>query len=77
MTSDRRDNTSYSEVIEILSREGFEGMAEVFKILMNEAMKAERAAVFRLPPMSELSIDKARPMALSQRQWLLEWARFR
>lgn len=50
MTSDRRDNTSYSEVIEILGREGIEGMAEVFKILMNEAMKAERAAVLQAAP---------------------------
>ena len=76
MTSDKRDNTSYSEVIEILGRDGIEGMAELFKILMNEAMKAERATVLQAAPYERTEQRQGYALTdLNQRPLPLGWER--
>lgn len=50
MTSVDRDNSLLREVIEVISREGSEGMAEAFALLLNEAMKRERSEVLGAKP---------------------------
>jgi transposase-like protein len=42
MTHDEH-STRFEEVIQVLCEHGFDGMAEAIEILMNEAMKLERA----------------------------------
>ncbi len=44
------DSTVVEAAMELLSREGFEGFPEALRILLNEAMKAERSAVLRAGP---------------------------
>ena len=44
------DSTVVSTAMELLSREGFEGFPEALKLLLNEAMKAERSAVLGAGP---------------------------
>jgi transposase-like protein len=34
-----------NEVLELITEQGLDGMAEAYRILLNEAMKAERSAV--------------------------------
>ncbi len=36
-------STRFEELLQLLSEQGFDGMAEAIEILMNEAMKLERA----------------------------------
>ena len=43
------------EVLQILMKEGWEGLSEAMSILFNEAMKAERAAVLRAEPYQRTS----------------------
>lgn len=43
-------STRLSELFQLLSEHGFEGMAEAIEILMNEAMKLERAEVLGATP---------------------------
>ena len=45
MTPDQDKNTLMSRVIEVVSEQGFEGMAQAFAIIFNEAMRRERSAV--------------------------------
>lgn len=42
--------TRFEELLQLLSNHGFEGMAEAIEILMNEAMKLERAEVLGAMP---------------------------
>jgi putative transposase len=44
MTHDSESN-AMNEVLELIAQEGLDGMADAYRILLNEAMKAERAAV--------------------------------
>ena len=44
------DSTVVEAAMELLSREGFEGFPEALKLLLNEAMKAERSAVLGAGP---------------------------
>ena len=44
------DSTVVQTAMELLSREGFEGFPEALKLLLNEAMKAERSAVLGAGP---------------------------
>lgn len=37
------ESTRFSEVVQLLADEGFDGMAQAIEILVNEAMKLERA----------------------------------
>lgn len=46
----RDQRTPVSEALEALAAEGFEGMAEAIRLLMNEAMKIERSAFLRAEP---------------------------
>ena len=43
-------STRFEELLQLLSDHGFDGMAEVIEILMNEAMKLERAEVLGAMP---------------------------
>ena len=43
-------STCFAELFQLLSDNGFEGMAEAIEILMNEAMKIERAEVLGATP---------------------------
>ena len=43
-------STCFSELLQLLSEHGFDGMAEAIEILMNEAMKLERAEVLGARP---------------------------
>ena len=43
-------STRFEELLQLLSEHGFEGMAEAVQILMNEAMKLERAEVLGATP---------------------------
>ena len=42
--------TAFTEVLELLSDQGFEGMANAMQILLNEAMKLERAEFIGAAP---------------------------
>jgi transposase-like protein len=44
------DGTVFETVMEILTQAGFNGFAEAFRILMNEAMKVERSTVLGADP---------------------------
>jgi transposase-like protein len=44
------DSTVVEAAMELLSREGFEGFPEALKLLLNEAMKAERSVVLGAGP---------------------------
>lgn len=44
------DSTVVASAMELLSREGFEGFPEALRILLNEAMKAERSAALGAGP---------------------------
>ncbi|HWT79075.1 MAG TPA: IS256 family transposase [Candidatus Methylomirabilis sp.] len=44
------ESTVMNEVLELISEQGLDGMAEAYRILLNEAMKAERAAVLGATP---------------------------
>ena len=46
----RDQPTPVSDALEVLTAEGFEGMAEAIRLLMNEAMKIERSAFLRAEP---------------------------
>lgn len=50
MTPIDQDNKLLKEVIEVISREGSEGMAEAFALLLNEAMKRERSEALGAKP---------------------------
>ena len=39
----QQDSTVFETVMQLLSDAGFDGFAQAFQILVNEAMKAERA----------------------------------
>jgi len=43
-------STHFEEIFQLLSEHGFEGMAEAIEVLMNEAMKLERAEVLGATP---------------------------
>ena len=43
-------STAFDELLQLLSNQGFAGMAEAIEILMNEAMKLERAEVLGAMP---------------------------
>jgi hypothetical protein len=43
-------NNLFRSLIEAISREGFDGMAQVFTLLMNEVMKAERSEALAALP---------------------------
>jgi putative transposase len=43
-------STGFSQLVQLLSEHGFDGMAEAIEILMNEAMKLERAEVLGAGP---------------------------
>jgi|LSQX01.3.fsa_nt_gb transposase-like protein len=45
-----KNNTLLSQVLEVLSEEGFSGMAQVFSVLFNEAMKRERSEALKALP---------------------------
>lgn len=45
-----KENSLLSAVLEVITRDGSEGMSEVFRVLLNEAMKAERSAVINAQP---------------------------
>jgi len=45
-----KNNNLLSEVIEVVSREGFDGMAQAFSILFNEAMRRERSEALKALP---------------------------
>jgi len=44
------DSTALETVLQVLTQEGFEGLAEAIRILINEAMKVERSAVLQAQP---------------------------
>ena len=44
------NSTTLQDVMNILSNNGFDGTLEIFKILMNEAMKAERSQALHAGP---------------------------
>ena len=46
----KRDNTLLSQVIEVISAEGVDGMARVFSMLLNEAMRWERSEALKALP---------------------------
>ena len=50
MTPIDRDNKLFREVLEMISREGSESMAEAFSLLLNEAMKRERSEALGAQP---------------------------
>jgi len=50
MTHHTPDATSISSALELLAREGFEGMAGAIELLLNEAMKLERSAFLGAGP---------------------------
>ena len=50
MTPVDNNNNLLKEVIEVISREGSEGMAEAFSLLLNEAMKRERSEALGARP---------------------------
>jgi putative transposase len=43
-------STGFSQLVQLLSEHGFDGMAEAIEILMNEAMKLERSEVLGARP---------------------------
>ena len=44
------DRTSYTQVLELLTEHGFDGMANAMQILLNEAMELERSEFFNAAP---------------------------
>jgi len=44
------DNTQLSEAVQLISEQGFAGMAEAVQILINEAMRAERTRYLQVQP---------------------------
>ncbi len=48
--------TAFESMIQLLADEGFEGMAEAIAILVNEAMKIERAEALNAEPYEVSSI---------------------
>lgn len=44
------DATAFERVLDVLTEEGFGGMAQVIQLLLNEAMKLERSAFLRAQP---------------------------
>jgi hypothetical protein len=50
MPNHETDSTAFNEVLELLTEQGFEGMANAMQILLNEAMKLERAEFIGAAP---------------------------
>jgi putative transposase len=50
MTPDQDKNTLLGRVIEVVSEQGFEGMAQAFAIIFNEAMRRERSEALKALP---------------------------
>ena len=46
----QEDSNVYSDAVELLAENGFDGMAQAIEILMNEAMKLERSDVLQAAP---------------------------
>ena len=51
-------NSKISEAIKVISEQGFQGMAEVMQLLMNEAMQVERARYLQAEPYERTSERK-------------------
>ena len=71
----RKHGNAFDDAMELLIENGFDGMADVLRILLNEAMKIERegalAAGVRI---RELLIVRDMPTALSPRLSIHAWA---
>ena len=50
MPQTQQQSTAFDVVVELLNREGFEGMAQAIEILINEAMKIERNEFLKAAP---------------------------
>jgi len=46
----QQQSTAIQHVVQVLAEQGFEGMAHAIEILLNEAMKLERAQVLQAEP---------------------------
>ena len=67
MTHDDQ-STRFDELLQLLGEHGFDGMAEAIEILLNEAMKLQRAdALGAMPGLRQQSIDdRAHPCSGSR-----------
>ncbi len=52
------DSTVLETVLQVLIQEGFEGLAEAIRILINEAMKIERSAVLQAQPYERTALRR-------------------
>lgn len=73
----REHCTACSDVVELLAQHGFEGMAQAIEILMNEAMKLERADVLGAAPYERTDARRGyangfKPKAVNSRLGRLE-----
>ena len=58
--------TALDEIGELLAEQGFDGLADALRVLLNEVMKLERAAVLGPAPTSGLRAEPATPTASSR-----------
>lgn len=60
--------TAINDVLQLLADQGFDGMAQAIEILLNEAMKLERAETLGASPYQRARIDEAMRTVLSRRR---------
>jgi hypothetical protein len=59
--------TAPDEIGQLLAEQGFDGLADALRVLLNEVMKLERAAVLKAAPTSGPRAAPATPTASSPR----------
>ena len=67
MTHQNQSN-EVAAVVQLLAAEGFEGLAHAMQILLNEAMKLERAEYLNADPYQRTEERRATPMVLKTRR---------
>jgi hypothetical protein len=59
----QHQSSPFQELVQVLSDEGFDGMAHALEILLNETMKIERSQTLPLSPTSDPTLAGDTPMA--------------
>lgn len=75
MTYHFQSSTTH-EAVQLLAEHGFEAMAQAIQVLMNEAMRIERAHYLQAAPTSDPRADDPMPTASSQKPSSAAWGSY-
>ena len=70
----RQHGNTFNDAMELLIENGFDSMADVLRILLNEAMKIEREDILSAGAYQRTPDARVMPTAISPRQSIHAWA---